>query len=257
MRVVDLLCSMPGRRQGAGPPADGADRHRREPPRPWSRHQAGRRARARVRPGRVSLTAARTRGRPGSPSWPGPRRSARGSVSADIRAHHPEIWISVSATTRAPAARRAATASTTGSSPRRSSTAWSREDELLEWAVVHGAARYGTPARPGRGRRWRPGRPALLEIDLQGARQVRERMPEALFVLPGAALLGGAGPPAGRPRHRDRGRAGAPPGHRAGGAGRRAGVRRGHREPRNSRCRRGVGSLDDRASRPYHTPDDL
>jgi guanylate kinase len=27
------------------------------------------------------------------------------------------------------------------------------------------------------------GRPALLEIDLQGARQVRERMPEALFVF--------------------------------------------------------------------------
>ena len=35
----------------------------------------------------------------------GPTAVGKGSVSADIRAHHPEIWISVSATTRAPAAR--------------------------------------------------------------------------------------------------------------------------------------------------------
>ena len=44
--------------------------------------------------------------------------------------------------------------------------------ELLEWAVVHGANRYGTPRRPVE-ERSRPARPALLEIDLQGARQVR------------------------------------------------------------------------------------
>ena len=50
MRVVDLLQSMPGPRQGARPPGDGAARHRREPPRPRARHQAGGRARARVRP---------------------------------------------------------------------------------------------------------------------------------------------------------------------------------------------------------------
>ena len=56
------------------------------------------------------------------------------------------------------------------------------EDELLEWAVVHNADRYGTPA--GRStRRWPPGGPAMLEIDLQGARQVRETMPEAFFVF--------------------------------------------------------------------------
>ena len=74
------------------------------------------------------------------------------------------------------------TASTTGSSPRRSSTRWSREDELLEWAVVHGAARYGTPRAPVE-ETLAAGRPALLEIDLQGARQVREPMPEALLVF--------------------------------------------------------------------------
>ena len=55
-------------------------------------------------------------------------------------------------------------------------------DALLEWAVVHGAARYGTPRTPV-DEMVASGRPALLEIDLQGARQVRERMPEALFVF--------------------------------------------------------------------------
>jgi len=53
-------------------------------------------------------------------------------------------------------------------------------DGLLEWAVVHGAARYGTPREPVE-QRLAAGSPALLEIDLQGARQVRERMPEALM----------------------------------------------------------------------------
>ena len=54
--------------------------------------------------------------------------------------------------------------------------------ELLEWAVVHGRAKYGTPRRPVE-EALAAGRPALLEIDLQGARQVRETMPEALFVF--------------------------------------------------------------------------
>ena len=43
-------------------------------------------------------------------------------------------------------------------------------------------ARYGTPRGPVLDA-LAEGRPALLEIDLQGARQVRERMPEALFVF--------------------------------------------------------------------------
>ena len=56
------------------------------------------------------------------------------------------------------------------------------DGELLEWAVVHGAARYGTPRRPVE-EALRRGAPALLEIDLQGARQVRQSMPDALFVF--------------------------------------------------------------------------
>ena len=56
-----------------------------------------------------------------------------------------------------------------------------RTGELLEWAEVHGNA-YGTPARPvldeiGRGRL------AILEIDVQGARQVKDKLPNALFAF--------------------------------------------------------------------------
>ena len=44
------------------------------------------------------------------------------------------------------------------------------------------AARYGTPRQPVE-EALAAGRPAMLEIDLQGARQVRDAMPEALFVF--------------------------------------------------------------------------
>jgi guanylate kinase len=54
--------------------------------------------------------------------------------------------------------------------------------ELLEWAVVHRSSRYGTPRAPVDAA-LAAGRLALLEIDLQGARQVRESMPGALFVF--------------------------------------------------------------------------
>ena len=56
------------------------------------------------------------------------------------------------------------------------------QDKLLEWAVVHGAHRYGTPRGPveaaiGEGHH------VILEIDLQGARQVKGHMPEAQLVF--------------------------------------------------------------------------
>ncbi len=56
------------------------------------------------------------------------------------------------------------------------------DGEFLEWATVHGRHRYGTLREPVE-RALTAGTPALLEIDLQGARQVRETMPEALFVF--------------------------------------------------------------------------
>ncbi len=111
----------------------------------------------------------------------GPTAVGKGSVAADIRGNHPEVWISVSATTRAPR-------------PGEehgvhywfvSDAEFDRmvaEGELLEWAVVHNANRYGTPRGPV-DEALAAGRPSMLEIDLQGARQVRETMPEAFFVF--------------------------------------------------------------------------
>ena len=111
----------------------------------------------------------------------GPTAVGKGTVAAYVREHHPQVWVSVSATTRR---------------PRPGEVdgihyhfvdddefdRMSREGELLEWAVVHGRAKYGTPRAPVESA-LAAGRPALLEIDLQGARQVRETMPEALFVF--------------------------------------------------------------------------
>ena len=54
--------------------------------------------------------------------------------------------------------------------------------ELLEWARVHGHHRYGTPIQGVNVQRDR-GETVILEIDLQGARQIRERLPDALFVF--------------------------------------------------------------------------
>ena len=111
----------------------------------------------------------------------GPTAVGKGTVAADVRARHPEVWISVSATTRPPRP-----------GERDGVHYWFVDDaefdamvergDLLEWAVVHKAARYGTPRKPVEAA-LAEGRPAMLEIDLQGARQVRETMPDALFVF--------------------------------------------------------------------------
>lgn len=111
----------------------------------------------------------------------GPTAVGKGTVAADVRKNHPEVWISVSATTRQPRP---------GEVHGRHYWFVTEEEfdelvatgQLLEWAVVHKGARYGTPRRPVE-EALAAGRPALLEIDLQGARQVRETMPEALFVF--------------------------------------------------------------------------
>jgi guanylate kinase len=111
----------------------------------------------------------------------GPTAVGKGTVAACVREQHPDIWISVSVTTRQPR-------------PGEvdglhyhfiDDTEFDRliaSDGLLEWAVVHGRARYGTPRAPVE-EALIAGRPALLEIDLQGARQVRERMPQALMIF--------------------------------------------------------------------------
>ena len=111
----------------------------------------------------------------------GPTAVGKGTVAAYVRTHHPDVWISVSATTRSPRP-----------GEEHGTHYWFVDDaefdrmvaagELLEWAVVHGRARYGTPRGPVDAA-LAAGRPALLEIDLQGARQVRATMPQARFVF--------------------------------------------------------------------------
>ncbi len=111
----------------------------------------------------------------------GPTAVGKGTVAAYVRQHHPEVWLSVSATTRRPRP-----GEVDGVHYHFVSDAeferMADDRELLEWAVVHGRAKYGTPRAPVE-QALAAGRPALLEIDLQGARQVRERMPDALMVF--------------------------------------------------------------------------
>ncbi|MDJ1113739.1 guanylate kinase [Microbacterium dauci] len=114
----------------------------------------------------------------------GPTAVGKGTVAAHIKEHHPEILLSVSATTRAPR-------------PGEvhgehyffvDDAEFDRmvdDGELLEHATVHNASRYGTPRGPIDAA-LAEGRTVLLEIDLQGARQVRAAAPDAtlVFLLP-------------------------------------------------------------------------
>jgi guanylate kinase len=111
----------------------------------------------------------------------GPTAVGTGTVAAAVRETHPEIWISVSATTR-PARPGEVNGVHYWFVSDDEFDAMIERGELLEWAVVHRAARYGTPRAPVE-EALAEGRPAMLEIDLQGARQVRQTMPDALFVF--------------------------------------------------------------------------
>ena len=82
----------------------------------------------------------------------GPTAVGKGTVAADVRLHHPEIWISVSATTRSPRPGEEDGVHYWFVSDEEFDRMVA-DDEFLEWAVVHKAARYGTPRRPS-SRRW-------------------------------------------------------------------------------------------------------
>jgi guanylate kinase len=101
-------------------------------------------------------------------------------VVRQLRTHHPEIWLSVSVTTRFPRPGEVDGVHYSFVSHE----AFDRlvaEGGLLEWAEFAGN-RYGTPRAPVE-EKLAAGVPVLLEIELQGARQVRASMPEALLVF--------------------------------------------------------------------------
>jgi guanylate kinase len=98
-----------------------------------------------------------------------------------VRARYPQVWLSVSATTRAPRPGEVDGVHYLFTSEA-AFDALVEQGQMLEWAVVHGRHRYGTPRGPVE-RALAAGTPVLLEIDLQGARQVKAVMPDAHFVF--------------------------------------------------------------------------
>ena len=113
----------------------------------------------------------------------GPSGAGKGTLVRHLLNRVPDVWCSISATTRAP----------------REGEVEGREyhfltdeefdslieqDGLLEWADVHGR-RYGTP-RSEVEARMAAGESVVLEIDPQGAFQVKRRRPDAIlvFVMP-------------------------------------------------------------------------
>lgn len=111
----------------------------------------------------------------------GPTAVGKGTVAAHIKDHHPEILLSVSATTRAP--RPGEVDGEHYFFVDDAGFDWLVADgALLEHATVHNAFRYGTPRAPIDAA-LAAGRTVLLEIDLQGARQVRAAAPDATLVF--------------------------------------------------------------------------
>ncbi len=113
----------------------------------------------------------------------GPSGVGKGTLVRGLLERHPHLWLSVSATTRAPRA---------GEVDGTHYFFLSQEDfqnrvrdgGFLEWATFAGH-HYGTP-RDAVEERLAAGQPVLLEIELEGARQVRRTFPSGLriFVAP-------------------------------------------------------------------------
>ena len=112
-----------------------------------------------------------------------PSGTGKTTLAQRLVAESPEYAFSVSVTTRAPRA-----GEVDGVDYRfvdaRTFDAMARGGRLVEWAEVHGRL-YGTP-REGLERAAARGEHVVLDIDVQGARQIRDAMPAAvrIFVLP-------------------------------------------------------------------------
>jgi guanylate kinase len=114
----------------------------------------------------------------------GPTAVGKGTVVRYILEHNPEVKLSVSATTREPRPGEVDGVHYFFVSEARFDEMISNHD-LLEYAVVHKTHRYGTPRKPVE-EAIANNQQIILEIDLQGARLVKEAMPEAnlIFIAP-------------------------------------------------------------------------
>ncbi|WP_419993405.1 guanylate kinase [Streptomyces boninensis] len=110
----------------------------------------------------------------------GPSGVGKSTVVAHMRKVHPEVWLSVSATTRHPRPGEKHGVQYFFVSDEEFDKLVANGD-LLEWAEFSGN-RYGTPRKAVQ-ERLENGEPVLLEIDLQGARLVRQSMPDAQLVF--------------------------------------------------------------------------
>jgi len=110
----------------------------------------------------------------------GPSGVGKSTVIAELRRFCPELWLSVSVTTRSPRA-----GEVDGREyffvDDKEFDRMAAGGELLEWAEFAGN-KYGTPRKP-LDEKLAGGIPCLLEIDLEGARQVRQSMPDARLVF--------------------------------------------------------------------------
>ncbi|MEO9222057.1 MAG: guanylate kinase [Mycobacteriaceae bacterium] len=112
----------------------------------------------------------------------GPSAVGKTSVVRSLRADIPDLFFSISATTRAPRPGEVDGRDYQFVTP----TEFDRmiaAGELLEWAEIHrGLHRSGTPALPVQDA-LAHGRPVLVEVDLAGARAIRASMPEGVLVF--------------------------------------------------------------------------
>ena len=112
----------------------------------------------------------------------GPSAVGKSTVVRCLRDRIPDLHFSVSVTTRAPRPGEVDGVDYTFISSERFQQLID-DGLLLEWAEIHGGLhRSGTPAQPIRDAT-AAGHPVLIEVDLAGARSVKEAMPEALTVF--------------------------------------------------------------------------